>query len=219
MTTPTIDLENFDQEARRIRAGVATVLKKWGLLPRFKRWRLAKDPETGMIVLFGILNNEHIAMHSSTPFRDYFHPRVLHDLANQLQVQVVSCNTDGLRYAFILDRGRLDRLPTHIDFPYVNDGKLSVRVVYGDNPQSTTTSPVDIATVDDHNAFRRGVQAFLKAFDDIQLRNDAASQLAAQAMPDIVLIDEDEFNRRVAEHEADRRRSKHIRELFDETAG
>ena len=188
MTTPTIDLENFDQEARRIRAGVATVLKKWGLLPRFKRWRLAKDPETGMIVMFGILNNEHIAMHTSIPFSDYFHPRVLHDLANQLQVQVVSCNTDGLRYAFILDRGRLDRLPTHIDFPYVNDGKLSVRVVYGDNPQSTTTSPVDIATVDDHNAFRRGVQAFLKAFDDIQLRNDAASQLAAQAMPDIVLM-------------------------------
>ena len=219
MTTRTIDPKNFDQEARRIRAGVATVLKKWGLLPRFKRWRLAKDPETGMIVLFGILNNEHIAMHTSIPFSDYFHPRVLHDLANQLQVQVVSCNTDGLRYAFILDRGRLDKLPTHIDFPYIDDGKLSVRVVYGDNPQSTTTSPVDLAAVDDHNAFRGGVQAFLKAFDDIQLRNDAASQLAAQAMPDIVLIDEDEFNRRVAEHEADRRRSKHIRELFDETAG
>ena len=34
-----------------------------------------------------------------------------------------------------------------------------------------------------------------------------------------VVIDEEEFNRRVAEHEANRRRSKHIRELFDETGG
>ncbi len=217
--TRTVDPQDFEQEARRIRAGVSTVLKKWGLLPRFKRWRLAKDPETGMIVLFGILNNEHIAMHTSIAFSDYFHPRVLHDLANQLQVQVVSCNTDGLRYAFVLDRGRLDSLPTHIDYPYVDNGKLGVRVVYRDSPPSPVTSPAAMAMVDDHNAVRRAVQAFLKAFDDIQLKNDAASQLSAEATPDIVLIDEDEFNRRVAEHEADRRRSKHIRELFDETAG
>jgi DNA-binding NarL/FixJ family response regulator len=73
--------------------------------------------------------------------------------------------------------------------------------------------------VDDHSAMRRAVRAFLKAFEDIQLRNDAASQLSAQAMPEVVLIDEAEFNRRIAENEASRRRSKHIRELFDETAG
>jgi hypothetical protein len=219
MTIRTVDPTNFDQEARRIRAGVSTVLKKWGLLPRFKRWRLAKDPETGMIVLFGILNNEHIAMHTSIAFSDYFHRRVLHDLANQLQVQVVSCNTDDLRYAFILDRGRLDNLPTHIDYPYVDNGKLSVRVVYRDSTPSTVTSPVGAGMVDDRSAMRRAVRAFLKAFEDIQLRNDAASQLSAQAMPEVVLIDEAEFNRRMAEHEASRRRSKHIRELFDETAG
>ena len=110
MITQTIDPHYFDQKALRIRAQVSTVLAKWGLLPRFTRWRLAQDPSTGMIVLFGILNNRYIA----TPFSDYFDPRLLHDLANELQVQVVSCNTDGLRYAFILDRGRLGKLPTHI---------------------------------------------------------------------------------------------------------
>ena len=66
-----------------------------------------------MVVLFGVLNNRHIATHTSIPFNDYFDPRVLHDLVNELQVQVVSCNSDGLRYAFILDRGGLGRLPTH----------------------------------------------------------------------------------------------------------
>lgn len=217
--TRTIEQVDFDHETQRIRVGVSTILKKWGLQPRFKRWRLAKDPETGMIVLFGILNNEHIAMHTSIPFSEYFQPRVLHDLANQLQVQVVSCNTDGLRYAFVLDRGRLDSLPTHIDYPYVDNGRLAVRVVYRDSPPSPVTSPAAMVMVDDHNAVRRAVQAFLKAFDDIQLKKDAAAQLSAQATPDIVLIDEDEFNRRVAEDEASRRRSKHIQGLFDETAG
>jgi hypothetical protein len=217
MTTPTIDPGGFDQEARRIRAQVSIVLTKWGLLPRFKRWRLAKDPDTGMVVLFGILNNRYIATHTGISFSDYFQPHILHDLANQLQVQVVSCNTDGLRYAFILDRGRLDALPTHIDFPYIGDDKLSFRVVYRDTPQPTGTLPVDIA-VEDQSTVRRGVRAFLKVFDDIQLKKDAAALLAAQALPDIVMIDEDEFNRRIAEHEAERLRSKHIRDLFDETA-
>jgi hypothetical protein len=100
-----------------IKTQVSTVLTKWGLLPRFKRWRLTQDPDTGMVVLFGILNNRYIATHTSIPFSDYFDPRLLHDLANELQVQVVSCNSDGLRYAFILDRGRFGKLPTHIDFP------------------------------------------------------------------------------------------------------
>ena len=217
--TRTIEPDHFDQDAKQIRAQVSAVLAKWGLPARFARWRLAKDPDTGMIVLFGILNSRYIATHTSIPFRNYFDPQLLHDLANQLQVQIVSCNTDGLRYAFILDRGRLERLPTHIDFPYVDNGKLSVRVVYRDNPQSTRALPVATAMVDDHNEEHRDVRALLKAFDDIQLKNAAASQLSAQALPDIVVIDEDEFKRRVAEHEADRRRSKHIRELFDEKAG
>jgi hypothetical protein len=217
MTTQIIDPQHYLQETRRIRSKVSKVLTKWGLLPRFKRWRLTQDPDTGMIVLFGILNNRYIAIHTSIPFSDYFDPRLLHDLANELQVQIVSCNSDGLRYAFILDRGQLGKLPTHIDFPFIDNGNLLVRVVYSDNPQSVPVPPVDIAMVDDHTLVHQGVGAFLKVFDDIKLREDAAEQIAVKKLPEIVIINEDEFKKRVAEHEADRQRVKRIRKLLDET--
>ena len=215
--THTIDPYHFDQEALRIRTQVPIILTKWGLLPRFKRWRLTQDPDTGMIVLFGILNNRYIATHTSIPFSNYFDPRLLHDLESELQVQVVSCNSDGLRYAFILDRGQFGRLPTHIDFPFVDNGKLLARVVYSDNPQSVPTPPVDTAMVDDHALVRQGVGAFLKVFDDIKLRDDAA-QISAQSQPEIVVINENEFNKRVAEHEVQQRRRR-IKKLLDETDG
>jgi len=215
MTLPTIDAQDFNQKARKIRAQVSTVLSKWGLLPRFKRWRLTQDPGTGMVVLFGILNNKYIATHTSTPFIDYFDPRLLHDLANELQLQVVSCNSDGLRYAFILDRGRLDELPTHIDFPFIDKGKLSVRVVYGDQPPAPTP-PVDMAMLSDRTFVRQVVGAFLKVFDDIKLKDDAVLQLSSQNLPDIVVIDEIEFNKRVIEHEVNRQKVKRIGELLDQ---
>lgn len=212
----TIEPHHFEQEARRIRTQVSTILTKWGLLPRFKRWRLTQDPDTGMIVLFGILNNSYIATHTSIPFSNYFDPGLIDDLAKNIQLQVVSCNSDGLRYAFILDRGSLGKIPTHIDFPFVDKDKLMVRVVYRDPPQSVTIPPIDTAKVDDHALVRQGVGAFLKVFDDIQLR-DEADQISAQSPPEIVVIDEDEFNKRVAEHEAIRQRRKQIRKLLDET--
>jgi hypothetical protein len=225
MMTQTIDTYHFNQEARRIRVHVSTVLTKWGLMPRFKRWRLAQDPGTGMIVLFGILNNRYIATNTSIPFSNYFDPRLLHDLENELQVQVVSCNSDGLRYAFVLDRGQLRRLPTHIDYPFVDGDKLFVRVVYADKPapevkepQATLASLIPAGNVDDQTLVNQGVEAFLKVFDDIKLKDDAALLLSAQNLPEIVVIDEDEFNKRVAAHEADRLRIKHMRKLLDEKA-
>src|SRR5512142_1589980 len=173
MIIQTNNQNQFNQRAWRIRTQVSTILTKWGLLPRFTRWRLTQDPDTGMVVLFGVLNNSYIATHSSIPFSDYFDPRVLHDLADELQVQVVSCNSDGLRYAFILERGGLGKLPTHIDFPFIDNGKLLVRVAYSDESQSAPTQPIGLTTVDDHSLVRQGVGAFLKVFDDIQLRDNA----------------------------------------------
>jgi hypothetical protein len=217
MINQTIDQQYFVQKTRRIRTQVSAVLTKWGLLPRFNRWRLTQDPNTGMMVLFGILNTRYIASHTSIPFSDYFDPSLLIDLANVLQVQVVSCNSDGLRYAFILDRGQLGRLPTHIDFPFIDDGKLKVRVVYSDTPPSAPAPPVDVAIVDDQTLVRQGVGALLKVFDDIKLREDAAALLrSAQSLPDIVVINEDEFKKRVVEHEANRQRNKLIKKLSDE---
>jgi hypothetical protein len=213
----TIEPHHFEQEARRIRKQVSTILTKWGLMPRFKRWRLTQDPDTGMIVLFGILNSRYIATHTSIPFSNYFDPSLLDDLAKNTQLQVVSCNSDGgLRYAFILDRGKFGRLPTHIDFPFVDDGKLVARVVYSDPPQSVPASPVDTAMADDQMLVSQGVGAFLKVFDDIQLRDDAA-QPSTQSQPEIVVIDKGEFHKRVAEHEAIRQRRKRIKKLLDET--
>ena len=219
MITQTIDSHNSVQKTRRVRSQVAAVLTKWGLLPRFKRWRLTQDPDTGMVVLFGILNNKYIATHTSIPFSDYFDPRLLHDLANELQVQVVSCNGDGLRYAFILDRGQLGKLPTHIDFPFVDDGKLLVRVVYDKAHQSVPVPPVEVAAIDDHARVHEGVGAFLKIFDDIKIRDDVASPQPAKALPEIVVINEEEFNKRVAEHEVDHQRIKRLRKLLDDAAG
>jgi DNA-binding NarL/FixJ family response regulator len=76
------------------------------------------------------------------------------------------------------------------------------------------TVPADIAVVDDHTLVRQGVGAFLKVFDDIKLREDAARRYAHH-LPDIVVIDEDEFKKRLAEQEVDRQRRKHIGKLFN----
>ncbi len=215
MTTQVVDQQQFGQKTRRIKTQVSAVLKKWGLIPRFKRWRLTQDPDTGMIVLFGILNNKYIATHTVIPFSNYFDPRLLHDLANELQLQVVSCSSDGLRYAFILDRGQLGKLPTHIDFPYMDSGEVMVRVVYGDGLIPEPVPPVNVAPVDDQTLVDQGVGAFLKVFDDIKLK-DAAEKLSNQNPPTIVLINEDEFNKRIVEHEARQQRKKRISGLFDE---
>ena len=220
MITQTNDTHLFDQKTRRIRAQVSIVLRKWGLLPRFKRWRLTQDPDTGMIVLFGILNNTYIATHTNIPFSDYFDPRLLHDLADELQMEVVSCNSDGLRYAFILERGQLERLPTHIDYPFLDGDRLFVRVVYADqpipgldNPQTMPAPLSNVKSVDDQTLVRRGVAAFLKVFDDIKLKDEAASKLSAQGLPEIVIIDKEEFHKRVAEHKAHLQKNNRLRRL------
>ena len=137
---------------------------------------------------------------------------------------MVSCNSDGLRYAFVLDRGQLEKLPTHIDFPFIDNGKLSVRVVYSDPPQLPSVLPapalpVDVAMLDNRTFLRQVVGAFLKVFDDIKLKDDAILQLSAQNLPDIVVIDEGEFNKRVAEHEVNRQRVKRIGKLLDQAKG
>jgi DNA-binding NarL/FixJ family response regulator len=78
--------------------------------------------------------------------------------------------------------------------------------------------PADDATVDDHTLVHDGVGAFLKVFDDIKLR-DAASEISAQNSPEVVVIDRDEFNKRVAEHEAERLRINRIKMLIDNASG
>ncbi len=205
MIIQTTKPRDFDQEVRTIKSQVSSVLAKWDLLPRFKRWRLTQDPATGMIVLFGILNDAYIAAHTSIAFREYFDARVLHDLANQLQVQVVSCNSDGLRYAFILDRGRLGQLPTHIDFPFIDNGKLLVRVVYSDVPQPAPGAFVSFPLDDDHVLVHEAVSALLKSLSDPGRPAADALQLPGPNSPEVVRIDRADFVNRLAEQDATRR--------------
>jgi len=224
MITQVIDPHHFRQQARQIRERVPAVLSQWGLSAKFNRWRLTQDPDSGMVVLFAVLNTRYIATHTNTPYSDYFDPRLLQDLANDLHTQVVSCNSDGLRYAFILDRGQIDVLPTHIDYPFLDGDRLFVRVVYnheplpeGIEPPMTPAPLVAADLVDDPTRVRRGVEAFLKVFDDIKLEDDAASKLAAQGLPEVVVIDEEDFKKRVAEQKANRRKTKRLWRIFNKS--
>jgi hypothetical protein len=224
MITRTIDPGRFNQEARHIRACVPAILSKWGLPPKFSRWRLTQDPETGLAVLFAVLNSKYIAAHTSIPFSDYFDPRLLNDLASGTNVQVVSCNSDGLRYAFILDRGALQKIPTHIDFPILDGERVLVGVVYQEesgpgwiDPQAGPARPVHAETIDDRTLVDQGVGAFLKVFDDIQQRGDIAARLSAQKTPSIVVMDNIDFNKRVMEHDADQQRVKRFRKLIGDS--
>ncbi len=58
----------------------------------------------------------------------------------------------------------------------------------------TPSQPIRVMLVDDHAMVRRGLATFLKVFDDFELAGEAAGgeaaiQLCAQALPDVVLMD------------------------------
>jgi hypothetical protein len=78
---------------------------------------------------------------------------------------------------------------------------------------------VGVDIVEDQTFLRQVAGAFLKVFDVIKLRDDAALQLSAQNPPEIVIVDEGEFHTRVAEHEANRQRVKRVGRLLDKEDG
>ena len=57
-----------------------------------------------------------------------------------------------------------------------------------------SSQPIRVMLVDDHAMVRRGLAAFLKVFDDLQLAGEAESgeaaiQLCAEVLPDVILMD------------------------------
>ena len=57
-----------------------------------------------------------------------------------------------------------------------------------------SSRPIRVMLVDDHTMVRRGLAAFLKVFDDLQLAGEAeggaaAIQLCGEILPDVVLMD------------------------------
>ena len=58
----------------------------------------------------------------------------------------------------------------------------------------SSSQPIRVMLVDDHTMVRRGLAAFLKVFDDLQLVGEAESgaaaiQLCADILPDVILMD------------------------------
>ena len=59
---------------------------------------------------------------------------------------------------------------------------------------TSPSQPIRVMLVDDHTMVRRGLATFLKAFDDLELAGEAESgeaaiQLCAKIMPDVILMD------------------------------
>jgi NarL family two-component system response regulator LiaR len=57
-----------------------------------------------------------------------------------------------------------------------------------------SSEPIRVLLVDDHTMVRRGLAAFLKVFDDLQLAGEAESgeaaiQVCTEVLPDVVLMD------------------------------
>jgi NarL family two-component system response regulator LiaR len=60
--------------------------------------------------------------------------------------------------------------------------------------KTSPLKPIRVMLVDDHTMVRRGLAAFLKVFNDLQLVGEAESgedaiQLCAEVMPDVILMD------------------------------
>jgi hypothetical protein len=175
------------RRSRQIKIRIPILLSRWGLLPKFKRWRLAQDPETGMVVLFGVLNIRYIATHTTTPFSNYFDPSLLRDMAAELHVQVISSSNDGMRYAFILEKGRLG-LP--------GPGE-TIEHLAG---EQSSPQPNNASLEEDHLISPVRLNRFLQVAEAFGAMNNGATQ----PPPDILLMDEAEFNQKMAEYESNR---------------
>lgn len=203
MITQADDPHHFVRRARKIKTQIPALLSQWGLLPKFKRWRLAQDPDTGMVVLFGILNNKYIATHTTTPFSDYFDPRLLRDLATELNIQVISSANDGLRYAFILETGQLE-IPD--DMPALADaarGEAMSSPVPVETPECNAIDPSPLnnpTSVLNHTMLHQRLSKLLTIAEALGSKHTAVTQ----TRPEVLLMDGAEFNQQMAEYETNR---------------
>lgn len=187
--TQAADPQHFMRRARQIKARIPIILSQWGLLPKFKRWRLAQDPVTGTVVLFGVLDNKYIAMRTTTPFSNYFDPRLIRDLETELQIPVIFSANDGLRYAFVLERGQLGALPVPVEL-------LQPDAIYQAPPAEVPKVLIEIrpappiphrsVLADEHTILHQRLDRFLKITEALDTLDDAAPQ----PLPDVLLVDE-----------------------------
>lgn len=199
MITRTNDPHHFINKATQIKTRVPIILTQWSLMPRFKRWRLAQDPGTGMVVLFGVLDNQFIAAHTAIPFSDYFDERLLLNMETEFQVQIISSANAGLRYAFVLDAGSVGVVsPVHneIPDPTKNMDKDEFNSV-DQAPHQQDNSP----SIRGHTNMHQRLDKFLKATMSFQPMNDNYKQ----TVPDVLLMDDEEFNLQITNSENTRK--------------
>jgi signal transduction histidine kinase len=139
----------------------------------FKRWRLVQDSQTGMVVLFGVLDQQQIATQLTNEFNEYFDSNLLRDMAVELKVPVTASSNDGLRYTFLLERGKPD---------------LSREMS------------------DDHTIMHQRLSKFLKIAGSRDMPNNAIQQ----PLPDVLFMDEAEFNQKMTEYETNHNHNKNL---------
>jgi len=204
MINQAVDPQRFISRARQIKTRIPIILTQWGLLPKFKRWRLAQDPDTGMVVLFGVLNNKYIATHTTTPFSNYFDPRLLQDLETELHVKVISSANDGLRYAFVLENGQVEPEPAAVE-------EAPIRQPINPTPANAAGTgfierrtaprlPNTFIRADDLTLLRQRLDSFLKI-------TEAMAAPGTGSKPDVLLKSEAEFNQKMIEYESNRNNS------------
>jgi hypothetical protein len=205
MVNQTIDPHHFIRRARQVKAQIPIILSQWGLISKFKRWRLAKDPQTGTVVLFGVLDNKYISTHSTTPFSNYFDARLLHDMEKELHVPVIPSANDGLRYAFILEKGLTGALTApketlfeHLETVEPSPSQIPVALV--EIHIAPPPKPYFSILVDEHTVIHQRLDRFLKIAEALEVLNNENPA----PPPDILLLDETEFERQLAEYEANR---------------
>jgi hypothetical protein len=204
MITQTVDPQNIIQRAKQIKAQLPILLSQWGLLSSFKRWRLARDPGTGMVILFGVLNNDYIATHTTTPPGNYFDQRLLSDMEKELHVQVITSSEDGLRYAFVLEKGSLN---DNVESNDLQDGSPRPQINASGwqiEKRISLISPNGSVLLTDHVIMHQKLDRFLR---DHEILKEAANTSQNPQRP-VSQVKESEFNIKKADYETNQNRTK-----------
>lgn len=224
MTMQTVDPNYLNRKARQIKARIPILLSQWGLVPKFKRWRLAEDPATGMVVLFGELDSKYIVAHTTTSFNDYFDLRLLRDMETDLQVQVISSNNEKeipnpLYHPNIPPGQEVEYNPKYLLSPQIpvgtdQEGLRYAFILKGGQPPITRDATAIASTlpsetpendeysplIGDHTLLQQRLIKFLKITKALQFTN----KNSAQPLPDVLLMDAAEFNQQMTNYNLNR---------------